>query len=125
MQLAVERAPITKWEKSMKLSRLASTLVLASMCASGIVMAQQTKPNMPTTPSTTPDDTTATPPNNGKVPPGTPAPPPYSSTPSTTTPGTRDSSGSDLKNEKGKPRQPSDMGNTNTSPAPYPDTGKK
>lgn len=108
----------------MKTSRLVSVLLLATACASGAAMAQ------PTTPSTTPNDTTATPPNNAKVPPGTPAPAPYSGKPTATQPVDRDMSHSDLKNENGKPRQPSSMGNTNVSPtqggkAPYPNTGSK
>ncbi|WP_233237430.1 hypothetical protein [Bordetella sp. LUAb4] len=108
----------------MKTSRLVSVLLLATACASGAAMAQ------PTTPSTTPNDTTATPPNNAKVPPGTPAPAPYSGKPTATQPVDRDASHSDLKNENGKPRQPSDMGNTNVTPtqggkAPYPNTGNK
>ena len=110
----------------MKLSRLTSMLILASVCASGAVMAQ----SAPTTPSTTPNDTTATPPNNAKVPPGTAAPAPYPNQPTTTQPVHRDTSNSDLRNEKGQPRKPSDIGNTNPTPtqggkAPYPNRGTK
>jgi hypothetical protein len=110
----------------MKLSRLTSTLILAAAFGSGAALAQQ---NAPTTPGTTPNDSTATPPNNSKVPPGTLAPAPYSSQPTTTAPVMRDTSGSDLRNEK-EPRLPSDMKNTNVSPTqgggpPYTDTGKK
>ncbi len=112
----------------MKMSRLVSTLILASACASGALMAQTT--TSPTTPPTTPNDTTATPPNNSKVPPGTPAPAPNSGQPMATQPVHRDTSNSDLKNENGRPRQPSDMGNANVSPtqgggAPYPNRGDK
>jgi hypothetical protein len=101
-------------------------LILATALGSGAALAQQ---NAPTTPSTTPNDSTATPPNNDKVPPGTPAPAPYATQPSTTAPVMRDSSGSDTERER-RPRQPSDMKNTNVSPtqgggAPYTDTGKK
>jgi hypothetical protein len=101
-------------------------LVLAAACASGAAFAQK---NAPTTPSTTPNDSTATPPNNSKVPPGTPAPAPYATQTPGTAPVMRDSSGSDMRKEK-DPRQPSDMKNTNVSPtqggkAPYTDTGKK
>jgi hypothetical protein len=110
----------------MKLSRITPMLILASVCASGAVMAQRA----PTTPSTTPNDTTATPPNNAKVPQGTPAPAPYSNSTTTQHPVGRDKSQSDLNNESGKPRKPSDMGNTNTTPtqgggAPYPNRGTK
>jgi hypothetical protein len=110
----------------MKLSRLTSMLILATAIGSGAALAQQ---NAPTTPSTTPNDSTATPPNNSKVPPGTPAPAPYSSQPTTTAPVNRDASGSDLRKD-GEPRLPSDMKNTNVSPtqgggAPYTDSGKK
>jgi len=52
----------------MKLRRLTSALAIASFCIAGAAQAQTMAP---TTPSTTPNDTTATPPNNGKVPPGT------------------------------------------------------
>lgn len=110
----------------MKISRLTSMLILAAACGSGAALAQQ---NAPTTPSTTPNDSTATPPRNDKVPPGTPAPAPYASHPSGTAPVMRDSSGSDVRKEK-EPRMPSDMKNTNVSPtqgggASYTDTGKR
>lgn len=110
----------------MKANRLASTLILGAAFASGAVMAQS---SAPTTPSTTPNDSTATPLNNSKVPPGTPAPAPYEKGPSTTNPVMRDSSGG-MKSDSNRPREPSDMGNTNVSPtqgggAPYPNTDKK
>ncbi|MFC4277186.1 hypothetical protein [Achromobacter aloeverae] len=108
----------------MKSSRLYAVLLLATACASGAAMAQ------PTTPSTTPNDSTATPPNNTKVPEGTPAPAPNSGAPTITQPVNRDTSNSDLKNENGMPRKPSDPGNTNVTPtqgggAPYPNRGNK
>jgi hypothetical protein len=110
----------------MKLNRLASMLIFTAVFGSGAALAQQ---RAPTTPSTTPNDTTATPPNNDKVPPGTQAPAPYASHPEGTAPVVRDSSGSDTMKER-DPRLPSDAGNTNVSPtsggkAPYTDTGKK
>ena len=109
----------------MKFSHLASAAILASAFASGAVLAQAA----PTTPSTTPNETTATPPRNDKVPVGTPAPAPYPSTPSGTAPVHLDAN-NHLLNERGEPRQPSDLGNTEPTAtqgggAPYANTGKR
>jgi len=109
----------------MKLSRLASAAILASAFTSGAVLAQ----TAPTTPSTTPDESTATPPRNDKVPVGTPAPAPYATNPSGTAPVNLDPD-NHLLNERGEPRQPSDVGNTEPTAtqgggAPYANTGKR
>jgi hypothetical protein len=105
----------------MKLNRFASAMVLASMCVSGVALAQSS--NAPTTPSTTPTDSTATPPNNPKVPPGAEAPAPMSGAPTPTAPVTRDMR-SDRPGTGDRAREPSDPGNTNVTPtmggkAPY------